>query len=201
MVSAFVPETEEKGTYIMKEQSSMQPGSISGKRSRKPLPALCRFIGTFVLVAIIIAFLPLTLPRVVGWEVYEVVSGSMEPEIPVGSVIYVKSAEPEEIGTGDIIAFQKNGSVITHRVVENRLEEREFITKGDANRTEDMTPVAYESLVGKEAFHIPRVGFLMTVLAGTAGKVYVVFLAIGGVMLRMFAGILERREGEKEDGA
>ncbi len=179
---------------------SMQPEQPSGKRSRKRFPALCRFIGTFILIAIILAFLPLTFPRVLGWEVYEVVSGSMEPAIPVGSVIYVKAASPEEIAVGDIIAFQKNGSVITHRVAELHPEEKEFITKGDANRTEDLTPTPYGSLIGKEVFHLPYAGGLMTMLSGTAGKVYAVLFAVCGVLLRMLGGILEKQGGKKEDG-
>ncbi len=179
---------------------SVRPEGLSGKRSRKFFPALCRFIGTLILIVIIAAFLPLTLPRLAGCEAYEVVSGSMEPELPVGSIIYVKAAQPEEIETGDIIAFQKNGSVITHRVVENRPAEREFITKGDANRTEDMTPTAYGSLIGKEIFHLPFAGVLMTMLSGTTGKIYAVLFAVCGVMLRMLGGILERQGGEGEDG-
>ncbi len=199
MVFLIVPQEKEKGKQIMTIES-MQPEGSSGKRSRKRFPALCRFIGTFILIAIILAFLPLTLPRAVGWEVYEVVSGSMEPAIPVGSAIYVKAASPEEIETGDIIAFQKNGSVITHRVAQNHPEEKEFITKGDANRTEDMTPTPYGSLIGKEIFHIPYAGVLMTVLSGTAGKIYAVLFAVGGVLLRMLGGILEKQGGEKGDG-
>ena len=179
---------------------SMQPERSSGKRSRKSIPALCRFIGTFILIAVIAAFLPLTLPRAIGWEAYEVVSGSMEPEIPVGSMIYAKAAGPEEIGEGDIIVFQKNGAVITHRVVRDCPEEKEFITKGDANQGEDMTPTPYGSLIGKVVFHIPYAGVLMTMLSGTTGKIYAVLFAVCGVLLRMVGGILEKQGGEKEDG-
>lgn len=172
----------------------------SGRKGRKFFPALCSVFGTVILLGVIAAFFPLTVPRLMGYNIYEVVSGSMEPAIPVGSAIYVKAASPEEIETGDIIAFQKNGSVITHRVAQNHPEEKEFITKGDANRTEDMTPTPYGSLIGKEIFHIPYAGVLMTVLSGTAGKIYAVLFAVGGVLLRMLGGILEKQGGEKGDG-
>ncbi len=184
----------------MMTMESMQPEKTSGKKSRKFFPAFCRFTGTFILIAVIVVFLPLTVPRLAGYEAYEVVSGSMEPEIPVGSVIYVKAARPEEVREGDIIVFQKNGSVITHRVVEIHSEEREFITKGDANQAKDVTPTPYDSLIGKEALHLPLVGVLMTMLSGTAGKIYAILFAICGVMLRMLGGILERQGGEREDG-
>ena len=93
------------------------------KQQRFRLPAFCSLAGTVILLCVIGAFLPLTIPNLLGYQIYEVVSGSMEPEIPVGSVIYVKAAAPEEIGEGEIIAFMRNSSVITHRVEENRFVE------------------------------------------------------------------------------
>ncbi len=166
----------------------------SEKKGRKVFPALCSVFGTLILLGVIAAFLPLTVPRLMGYEIYEVVSGSMEPEIPVGSVIYVKAAEPDMVETGDIIAFQKDGSVITHRVEENRYVEGEFVTKGDANREEDMEPVPYESLIGKVERHIPVLGIIMTLLTSNTGKLYAVLLAVCGVMFHMLAGILRDRE-------
>lgn len=120
----------------------------------------------------------------------------MEPEIPVGSAIYVKGEEPEDIQENDIIVFRRNESVITHRVRENHHEEKEFITKGDANLGEDMMPVTYYSLIGKVEFHVPFLGKLMTLLAGTTGKIYAAILAIFGVLLRLLAGVFEGGEGE-----
>ena len=168
----------------------------SDRKGRKMFPALCSMLGTLILLGVIAAFLPLTVPRLMGYGIYEVVSGSMEPEIPVGSAIYVKEAEPESVEAGDIIAFAKNGSVITHRVEENRYVEGEFVTKGDANREEDMEPVAYDSLIGKVERHVPVLGVVMTLLASNTGKLYAVLLAVCGVMFHMLAGILRGRQGE-----
>ena len=92
--------------------------NTSENKGGKVFPALCSVFGTVILLGVIAAFFPLTVPRLMGYNIYEVVSGSMEPEIPVGSVIYVKAAEPETVEAGDIIAFVQNGSVITHRVEE-----------------------------------------------------------------------------------
>ena len=153
-------------------------------------------LGTLILIGGIAAFLPLTVPRLMGYEIYEVVSGSMEPEIPVGSVIYVKAVQPQEVEAGDVIAFHKDGSVITHRVEENRYVEGEFVTKGDANREEDMEPVAYSGLIGKVERHIPVLGILMSLLASNTGKLYAVLLAVCGVMFHMLAAILRDRQGD-----
>lgn len=166
----------------------------SGRKGRKFFPALCSVFGTVILLGVIAAFFPLTVPRLMGYNIYEVVSGSMEPEIPVGSVIYVKAAEPETVEAGDIIAFVQNGSVITHRVEENRYVEGEFVTKGDANKEEDMEPVAYGSLIGRVERHIPVLGIVMTLLASNTGKLYAALLALCGVLFHMLAGVLRNRE-------
>ena len=93
----------------------------SGKpKGGKILPALCGVLGTLILLAVIAVSAPLTVPRLLGYEMFEIVSGSMEPTIPVGSVVYVKNVEPEKIESGDIIAFYKDeGDIVTHRVVTN----------------------------------------------------------------------------------
>ena len=171
-------------------ESALNP---SGGKGGKMFPALCSVLGTLILVGVIAAFFPLTVPRLMGYEIYEVVSGSMEPEIPVGSVIYVKAADADTIREGDVIAFGKDGSVVTHRVEENRYVEGEFITKGDANREEDMEPVRYDSLIGRVECHIPVLGIIMSLLAGNAGKLYAVILTGCGVMFHMLATILRIR--------
>lgn len=79
----------------------------SGRKGGKFFPALCSVLGTLILVSVIAVCIPITVPKLMGYEIYDIVSGSMEPEIPVGSVIYVKAAAPEDIQEGDVIAFRR----------------------------------------------------------------------------------------------
>ena len=167
-------------------------------RGGKLVPALCNLVGTLILILVIASCVPLTLPRLFGYEIYEVVSGSMEPEIPVGSVVYVAAVEPGDIQENDIIAFRSGQTIITHRVVTNRRLDGEFITKGDANEQEDMNSVPYENLIGRVEHHFPVVGRLMVVYTGTVGKVYVLCFAACGAMLNMLAGRLRERNREEE---
>lgn len=160
---------------------------------KRMLPGLCNLLGTLILLAVIAVCLPLALPRFMGYEAYEVVSGSMEPEIPVGSVVYVKYTEPEDIEEEDVIAFESNSSVIVHRVKQNKVVSGEFVTKGDANEAEDFRTVSYSDLIGRVEYHFPIVGRLMSVYATRAGKIYLLMAAGCGVMLNMLAGSLRRR--------
>lgn len=167
------------------------------KRSGGFAPLLCNLLGTLMLLAVILTALPLTVPRLLGYEAYGVVSGSMEPGIPVGSVIYVGYAVPEDVEAGEIIAFQSEGGVVTHRVVENRYVVGEFVTKGDANEREDLRTVPYAALVGRVAYHIPVLGAFLGIYASRVGKLYVLAFALCGVMFHLLAGRMRQRERER----
>ena len=109
------------------------PQKRSKKRGGKFIPALCNVLGTLFLLLVIVLLLPLGLPKLMGYQVFNVVSGSMEPTIPVGSMILVKPMEGSEIEEKDIILFHTSEeTVVTHRVMENHVVEGEFITKGTA---------------------------------------------------------------------
>lgn len=156
----------------------------------KVIPALCNLIGTLMLILVILSCLPLTVPKLLNYEIYGVVSGSMEPEIPVGSVVYVEEARPEDIPEGDVIAFRRGGFIVIHRVVQNRVVEGEFVTKGDANAAEDRNAIPYRNFAGRVAYHIPGIGRLQALYEGVVGKVYAILFAACGAMLNMLASRL-----------
>jgi len=151
------------------------------------LPALCSIIGTAILIGVIILLIPMSTPRLFGYDMYNVVSGSMAPEIPVGSMIFVEAVDSGELKEDDIIAFYRNGSVITHRVVENNILEGKITTKGDANNTEDMAPVMYKEVIGRVRFHIPILGDLSSHLTSSFGKIYLLALIVLGLLLHLLA--------------
>ena len=92
----------------------------------------------------IAGYLLIAAPMLAGYRPVVVLSGSMEPAFPVGSVIYYKAASFEQIQEGDPITFHagEDGSLVTHRVVEKQELSRDFITRGDANETADPNPVS-----------------------------------------------------------
>ena len=172
--------------------------------SRRPIkkggmfiPALCNVIGTLLLIAVITTSIPLAVPSLLGYEAYNVVSGSMEPTIPEGSVIYVEHTEPSAIVVGDIIAFYKEGTVVTHRVTDNRVVTGVFITKGDANEKEDISPVQYSELIGRVKHHFPFLGNYLMIYSNQITKIYLIVLAFCGVMFNILAGQMRRRAEEK----
>ncbi len=173
------------------------PEKRSGRKSGKIIPALCNIIGVLILLAVIAICLPMTVPRLFGYQIFHVISGSMEPEIPVGSVIYVAGEEPDLIQADDIIAFRSGEAVIAHRVIRNNAIEGEITTKGDANAGEDVNKVHYSEVIGVVRYHVPYVGRLFSVFNSTVGKIYIAGFALCGLMFNLLAGRIRRFNRER----
>ena len=167
------------------------------KKGGKFFPALCNIIGTLLLLLVIAVSLPLALPRFLGYEAYHVETGSMEPVIPAGSLVYVDPVLPRTLEPGDVVAFYSNETVITHRVVENHYFFQELLTKGDANEKEDINPVRYDEVIGRVTVHFPVLGRFLSVYAMPVSKVYLLCLAACGVMLNVLAGRIRVRHEQK----
>lgn len=89
-----------------------------------------------------------------GMQAFYVVSGSMEPTIPVGSILVTK--EQEDYDIGDIITFESQdiaiqGAPNTHRVVDKELKNYVvyYTTKGDANNQNDLIQSTSDDIYGK----------------------------------------------------
>ena len=170
------------------------------KKGRSFLTAGIRFTGTLLLVALVAVCLPLTVPRFFGYHIYSVRSGSMEPAIPTGSLVYIKTMEPVDMQKDDVIAFygaRDQASIITHRVVENRVVMGEFITKGDANQTEDMNPVPYENYIGKVVRSVPKAGRIAELFTSSKGKAAAGVVILTAVFLQVLAALLEGKRHDR----
>lgn len=165
-----------------------------GKTGRNPAAFILRALGTLLLAALVLICLPLTVPGLFGYHIYTVVSGSMEPAIPTGSLVYIREAAPEEMAAGDVIAYygaRDSASIITHRVVENRVVMGEFITRGDANLTEDMNPVPYGNFIGKVVRSVPTAGKIAALFTSAQGKILAGCAVFAAVLLQLLASAIE----------
>lgn len=183
-----------------KQKAGAETGSVQKKRGMLVyVPAFCSLIGTLMLLTVIAAALPLTVPQFMGYDIYNVVSGSMEPAIPIGSIIYVKPVDPEDVKVGEIIVFEAGDSVVMHRVRENNVVSGNFTTKGDANNVEDLSKVSYSDFVGIVARHIPVLGQLLILFESTVGRICMICFAACGALLNVLsARFSEYLKSEKE---
>jgi signal peptidase len=149
-------------------------------------------IGT---VLIVLAAVVIAGPRLLGWQLMEVLSGSMEPAYPVGSVVYVRSASPQEVKVGDPITFllEDGKTVVTHRVVRIDTQKQCFYTKGDANNVEDGGATPYSRLIGKPVFDIPGLGYTASFLASPRGKIVFTTVLVCILILVFLPGLLMKK--------
>ena len=165
----------------------MSNSTAHRKKGRRLLPALCNILGTVMLLSIIVMMLPTVVPSFTSLKTYNVVSGSMEPVIPVGSMIVVEPIEPEDLEEKDIIAFEKEGTVVCHRVMANHPFEGELITKGDASEEADLQPITYDNVIGKVTHHYDYLGDVASYMTTAAGKIYTLLIIACGIMFQLLA--------------
>lgn len=137
-----------------------------------------------VLVVLLVAFAVFLMgSRLIGLQVFHVISPSMEPHYSVGDLLYVKTVDPDSVKVGDPITFVLNEELVvaTHRVVAIDSENRQFTTKGDANKTEDAAPVHFNNLIGVPVFAIPLLGYVSAYIQSPPGMY--VAIVLGAVLL------------------
>jgi signal peptidase len=157
------------------------------RRPHRAAAVVCRILGTVILLAVLAVCLPLSVPKLLGYQVYDVVSGSMDPAIPVHSVVLVQPAAPEELQPGEIVAYRSGSSVVIHRLVENHIVEGELVTKGDANAEPDPLKVEYAGVLGTVTAHIPFIGIYAGALNTLPGKLYAFGFIVAAAMLYLLA--------------
>lgn len=139
-------------------------------------------IGIVVLAAVFLLG-----SRLVGFRIFNIVSGSMEPKYSVGDLIYVKEVDPATVQPGDVITFVLNEDLVvaTHRVTRIDSEKQHFYTKGDANETEDGSPVHFKNLIGVPQFAIPGLGYVSDFIQHSPGM-YITIAAVAILMVLAF---------------
>lgn len=139
-------------------------------------------IGIVVLAAVFLLG-----SRLVGFRIFNIVSGSMEPKYSVGDLIYVKEVDPATVRPGDVITFVLNEDLVvaTHRVTRIDAEKQHFYTKGDANETEDGSPVHFKNLIGVPQFAIPGLGYVSDFIQHSPGM-YITIAAVAILMVLAF---------------
>lgn len=135
------------------------------------------------IIVIIIALLAFLLVgiKIFGFQIYTVLSGSMEPNYHVGSLVYTKKVEQKELKKDDVITFYLSGNTIaTHRIEEIVKEDGEiyYRTKGDANETSDAKLTSFDKVIGKVVFTVPLLGYLSVFVQQPVGRVVSIGLGI-----------------------
>ena len=177
---------------------------VKGHIHMKKIKRIWDVITTVLIGIVVVLAILLVGARVIGLQVFTVLSGSMEPTYHTGSLIYVKDVDAFELEAGQVITFMLNeDTVATHRIVEVVPDAEDdsvvrFRTKGDANDAEDGSLVHYKNVIGTPVFTIPYLGYVANYIQNPPGM----YVAIAGgafiLMLSFIPDLFAKDEEEKD---
>ena len=145
-------------------------------------------LTTIIVVMVVILAILLVGVRIVGIDILTVLSPSMEPKYPTGSLIYLVDVDPAKLKVEDVITYRiSEKTTATHRIKEIIPDEDDpsivrFRTKGDNNDDYDGSLVEFEQFEGKVIFCIPLLGYLAMYIQSQPG----LYVAIGVALAIIF---------------
>lgn len=129
------------------------------------------FIFRIVYILLII-YLLVFIPTLWGHKPLVVISGSMEPVLKVGGILYYEKIDVNEFDEGDILVYTTKDHVISHRIV--NITDNGFITKGDVNNSVDGELVNENQILGKGTnWSIPFIGYYADYIYGHKYLLYI----------------------------
>lgn len=160
------------------------------REERVSLPQMVFQAVSWVLLILValLAIVVVVVPLVTGAKPYTILTGSMVPQYPPGTLVVVKPADVAEINLGDVITYQLESGkadVVTHRVVAVGAAADGsplFITRGDANDADDPEPVRPVQVVGKLWYSVPYIGWINNVVTGQA-RAWAIPVAVAGLFV------------------
>lgn len=157
-------------------------------------------ISTALVGLIVLCAVFLMGSRLMGYKVFNVISGSMEPTYSVGDLIYVKDVNPYEIEVGTPITFVLNENLVvaTHRVVEVDTDNQHFYTKGDANDTADSSPVHFNNVIGVPQFRIPLLGYVSDFIQNPPGMYITVGIGLVLILIVFLPDLFGKKKKVQE---
>jgi signal peptidase len=159
--------------------------------------------GAFLVLVVALAVLTIALPALVGGRPLTVLTQSMEPGLPPGTLIVVHPVPVGQIRVGDVVTYQLESgepAVVSHRVVAKTIStdgSTSFVTQGDNNDLPDGNPVQEVQIVGVLWYSIPLLGWLNNAVNGE-WRGFIVPVVVGGLFAyaawMFFSGIRDHRK-------
>lgn len=163
------------------------------------LKKIWNIVSTTLVVLIVLCAVFLMGSRILGFECYTVISGSMQPKYMVGDLLYVKEVDPYSIKKGDDITFILNEDLVvaTHQVIRVDTANQRFYTKGIANEIEDSEPVHFNNVIGVPQFAIPKLGYVSDFVQNPPGMYITIGVGIILILIVFLPDILGKKKKQE----
>ena len=145
------------------------------------------------------------LPRVAGATPYTILTGSMRPNMPPGTLVVIKPVPVDQVSVGTVVTYQLDSgkpTVVTHRVVAITTTvkgKKSFTTQGDANDATDAKQVRPIQIKGELWYHIKYLGYVNTFITGKERHVTTIAIVSGLLLYAafMFTSSLRDKFGKR----
>ena len=200
------------GTAARTAGSTRGPATTGTPSWRRSVRWAGTTLATALLLAVVAALAAVVVvPRAAGAAPLVVLTGSMAPGIPAGSVVVVRPVDPRTLAVGDVVTSESadgSGALVTHRVTavgHDGAGEVELTTRGDANTDADLDPVPASAVRGELWYRVPWVGYASDLLSGSVAglseRVLAVLLAGGALavyaVVQLVGAAGERRRRDR----
>ncbi len=163
---------------------------------------LGQVIAWVVIVAVVLVLSAAVLvPRLGGATPYTILTGSMRPDMPPGTLVVAKPVNTRDIGIGTVVTYQLDSgkaTAITHRVVGLAQDHKGrplFTTQGDANPIPDEKSVMPIQIKGARWYYVPYLGYVNSFITGKERHITMI-IVVSALFLyaaAMFTGSLSDR--------
>lgn len=165
------------------------------------LKKIWNILSTALVILMVLCAVFLMGSRLLGFQCYTVISGSMQPKYMVGDLLYVKEVDMNSIKVGDDITFILNEDLVvaTHQVVRIDAENQRFYTKGIANEIEDSEPVHFNNVIGVPQFSISKLGYVSDFVQNPPGMYITIGVGIILILAVFLPDMIGKKKKEDED--
>ena len=129
-------------------------------------------------------------PKVFGYSVMVIKTGSMYPELKPNDLIIIKTQKQYKVN--DIITFEDGNSFTTHRIIE--IAEDGFITQGDNGNSPDPDHVTLSKVEGKVVGKVGGLGKIVKFLTSAYGIICIVFTGAVILVFRYAFSAIKKRD-------
>ena len=149
--------------------------------------------GSLLVIVLALGVLVIVVPAISGGSALTVLTQSMEPKLPPGTLIIIRPTPIGDIKIGDVLTYQiKSGQpeVVSHRVIsrsDDTTGRATFITKGDNNDLPDAKPVQKVQIKGTLWYSIPWLGYVNNLVGGQGRSLLIPLVAVA---LLIYAGYM-----------
>lgn len=192
-------------------RTATAPAATAAPKAAPGEKTLLQYLGTalgaaFLTLMLAVAVAVVGVPAAVGGSAMTVLTQSMEPGLPPGTLVVVKPTPVDEIALGDVITYQiRSGeaAVVSHRVIAKTYADGEvlFTTQGDNNALPDAEPVREVQVRGTIWYSLPLLGWVNMLLTGQDRGIVLAVVAGGLFLYAIFTTVSAARDRARRNRA